>query len=145
MDINIKLMTIFSRFSYTLIEKLNKDLAYRGMTMTTYTMLAYLNQVTETKTQKLGEVALITSGTITHVVNQMIQNGFVIKVKDECDQRVNLVRITDLGRNEFNKVHEPHIKYLELLLSDITIEEKQAFMNQLKYIGNKIKNKEINK
>ncbi len=135
MELDIKLMVVFSKLSYQFMDKLSKDLESNGMPSSTYAMLAHLNQVGKSKTQKLGEVALITSGTITHVVNKMILNGYVIKTKAVDDKRISLVQITELGRLEFSRVNDIHIKYLNNLLSVFSEEEKQELIKQVKYFG----------
>jgi len=135
MELDIKLMVVFNKLSYQFMDKLSKDLESNGMPSSTYAMLAHLNQVGKSKTQKLGEVALITSGTITHVVNKMILNGYVIKTKAVDDKRISLVQITELGRLEFSRVNDIHIKYLNNLLSVFSEEEKQELIKQVKYFG----------
>ncbi len=69
MNTNIKLMTVLSKLSYVFIDTLNKNLESLGMQSSAYLMLAHLYEVGKAKTQKLGEVAVITSGSITHMVN----------------------------------------------------------------------------
>ena len=135
MDIDIKMMVVFSKLSYQFMNKLGKDLETRGMPTSTYTILAHLDKVDKAKTQSLGEVAVITSGTITHVVNKLEKAGYVFKVKDEKDRRITWVKITKAGKEAFYKVHEKHINYLNNMLSVFSDEEKTTFTEQLKYFG----------
>jgi len=58
------------------------------MPASAYPMLAHLNEVGRGKTQTLGKVAVITSGSITHMVNKLIKRGYVIKIQDKKDKRV---------------------------------------------------------
>jgi len=111
------------------------------MSASAYPILVYLNQVGRSKIQKLGEVAVITSGSITHMVNKLIKQGYVIKVQDEDDKRIFWIEITEFGRSEFTKVHTEHVKYLDELLSDFTEEEKDIFIEQVKYFGKTIEKK----
>lgn len=135
MDINIKLMTVMTRFSNTLLKRLGDDLESNGMLTSVYAMLSHLYVVKRAKTQKLGDVAVITSGTTTHIVKKMIQMGYVIKVQDEADKRVFWVEITDQGREAFLEVHTKHMKYLDTLLSPFSDEEKKAFIEMVKHFG----------
>ena len=138
MTTNVKLMVVLSKLNYTFMNRLGKNLENLGMPASTYPILAHLNEVKRAKTQKLGEVALITSGTITHMVNKLVQQGYVVKVQDQRDKRVFWVEITAHGRDVFNQVNGEHLMYLEDLLSEFTKEEKKAFIKQLKYFGKKI-------
>jgi MarR family 2-MHQ and catechol resistance regulon transcriptional repressor len=143
MDTDIKLMVVFSKLSYQFMNRLSKDLEKRGMSASTYAILAHLNNVEKSKTQSLGEVAVITRGTITHVVNKLEKSGYVYKSKDVTDKRITWVEITNKGKHAFNQVNQPHIKYLKELLSIFDEQEKQQFINQIKYFGKTLEKRGI--
>ncbi|MBN2878830.1 MAG: MarR family transcriptional regulator [Clostridia bacterium] len=141
MTTNVKLMVVLNKLNYAFMNELSKNLEQLGMTASAYPMLAHLNEVGRAKTQKLGEVAVITSGTITHIVNKLVENGYVKKVQDEKDKRVFWVEITDAGRREFLRVNDEHMKYLDKLLSDFSEQEKLTFIEQIKAFGKCIEKK----
>lgn len=141
MNTNVKLMVVLSKLNYTFLNRLGKNLEDLGMSASIYPMLAHLNQVGRAKTQKLGEVAVITSGTITHTVNKLVKQGYVLKVQDDIDKRVFWVEITELGKKVFNEINLEHMKYLDELLEDFTENEKKEFAKQIKYFGKKIEEK----
>jgi len=144
MTTNVKLMVVLSKFNYDFMTKLGKNLESLGMPGSTYLILAHLNIVKKEKTQKLGEVAAISSGTITHVVNKMAHKGYVKKSKDSIDKRVFWVEITDKGREKFRKVDDEHMKYLNSILAVFSDEEKFEFIAQVKNFGKKIKKNDSN-
>lgn len=135
METNIKLMVVFIKMAKAFQEKLGSDLEKQGMPSSEYPILAHLNEVGRAKTQKLGQVAVITSGTITHTVNKLVKQGYVEKVQDEEDQRVYWVQITPKGRTAFERVHKAHIKYLNYLLEDFTEENKELMITAMKQLG----------
>ena len=138
METNIKLMVVMTKLNQAFMNNLGKNLESLGMQASMYTMLAHLNDVGRAKTQKLGTVALISSGTITHTVNKMIAKDLVIKVQDENDKRIFWIEITEYGRKCFMDVHKEHIIYLNDLLSGFTEGEKLSFIEQIKYFGKEI-------
>lgn len=138
MNINIKLMVTLNKMSYFLLESLSKDLKKRGISNSEYTVLAHLNAVNKEKTQKLGEVSFISSGTITHTVNKLIKLDYVQKKIDENDKRICWVIINEKGRAAFEKINKAHLVYLNELLSEFSDEEKEEFIKQIKYFGKKI-------
>lgn len=138
MSTNVKLMVVLGKLITSFQEPLNKDLEELGLGSSMYLMLAHLSQVDRAKTQKLGEVAFITSGTITHTVNKMIKLGYAIKMQDHDDKRVYWIQITPLGKETFNAVHLKHLKYLDRLLEGVSDDEKLAFIDQVKHIGKTI-------
>lgn len=141
MDSNVKFMVIFGKMAREFTDKLGSDLEALGMPFSVYPILAHLNQVEKAKTQKLGEVAVITSGTITHTVNKLVKEGFVEKVQDKEDRRIYWVQITKEGRAAFQKVHDEHMKYLDYLLEDFSEDEKMAMIETMKALGKSIANK----
>lgn len=141
MTTNIKLMVVFSKLSLAFTQRLGKDLEDLGMPYSLYPILAHLSEVKRAKTQKLGQVAVISSGTITHAVNKLLKLGYVKKVQDEKDLRVFWVEITALGQTTFDEVHKEHMKYLDYLLEDFDETEKEAFVEQMKYFGKTIASK----
>jgi len=138
MNTNIKLMVVMSKMNRAFLSNLSKNLESHGISSSAYTMLAHLNDVGRSKTQKLGEVSMITSGTITHVINKLIKAGYVFKVQDPSDKRVFWVEITQEGRDYFLSIHDKHMVYLDQLLSDFTETEKTDFIETIKYFGKKI-------
>lgn len=143
MNKNIKLMVVLSKLNHTFLNKLGKNLESNKMSTSMYTMLAHLNEIEKAKTQKLGEVAVITSGTITHIVSKMIGLKYVIKTQDTNDKRITWVTITDEGRKAFKKVHGEHMIFLDALLSGFTTNEKDKFIEQIKYFGKKIEKQDV--
>ena len=141
METNVKLMTVFGKLSSTFMDILGKNLDELGLAGSSYLILAHLNQVGRAKTQQIGQVAVITSGTITHMVNKLVKKGYVNKIQDHEDKRVFWVEITSQGRSVFNRVDKEHMKFLEHILEDFTEEEKETFIQQLKYFGKKIEKK----
>jgi MarR family transcriptional regulator, 2-MHQ and catechol-resistance regulon repressor len=144
MTTNVHLMVVLARLNQVFMDRLGKNLEELGMSPTIYPILAHLNAAGIAKTQKLGEVALITSGTITHLVNKLVKQGYVIKEQDDKDQRVFWVKITQHGRDAFAKVHEQHMVYLDALLCEFSDNEKRQMINQIKVFGKKLAQQTIN-
>lgn len=143
MNSNIKLMVVMTKMNYAFLRGLSKNLELLGITTSEYAMLAHLNEVDKAKTQKLGEVSMITSGTITHVINKMIKLSYVVKEQDDEDKRIFWVKITDEGRQVFDKIHKEHMLYLDELLSDFTEDDKKEFTEMVKYFGKHIEEKVV--
>jgi MarR family 2-MHQ and catechol resistance regulon transcriptional repressor len=135
MTTNVKLMVVLSKLANSFHDPLTRNLESLGISSSIYLSLAHLNSVEKAKTQRLGEVALISSGTITHTVNKMVKEELIEKIQDTEDKRVYWVKITDKGRALFENVHIEHMKYLDQLLSDFSEEEKLEFIEQVKYFG----------
>jgi MarR family 2-MHQ and catechol resistance regulon transcriptional repressor len=142
MTTNVKLMVVFGKMAHIFQESLGKNLEELGMPYSLYPILAHLNEVGRAKTQKLGDVAVISSGTITHTVNKLIKLGYVEKIQDEHDKRVFWIQISQEGKKKFIEVHLKHMEYLDGLLEDFSEEDKLALIELIKIFGKGIvKNK----
>lgn len=141
MTTNVKLMVVLQKLNYAFMYKLGKNLQELGMPASEYPIMAHLYEVGRAKTQDLGKRAFITSGSITHTVNKLIEQGFVIKIQDEKDKRIFWVEITEVGRKQFECIDEKHQVFLSYLLEDFQEEEKLDLIEQLKYFGKNIEQK----
>ena len=80
MDTNIRLMVTLQKLTWSMMDSLGKNIKSLGFTISEFEILSHLNAKGKTKTQELGRVAKITSGTITHTVNKLIEKEFVVKI-----------------------------------------------------------------
>ncbi|MCF7926111.1 MAG: MarR family transcriptional regulator [Candidatus Izimaplasma sp.] len=138
MDLNIKLVVVLQKLNQSLLSRLEKNLLELKITPSMYTMLAHLYNVKKETTQKLGEKAFVTSGTITHLVNKLKKRKFVTKIKDKTDNRVYWIEITNKGETFFQSIHQQHKVYLDSLLSTFDYTTKHELIKQLKYFGKEI-------
>lgn len=141
MDINTKLMIAHTRLTHTLMSSLGKNIESIGLVTSSYSILDYLNNVGMAKTQQLGKVSLLTSGSITHMVNQLVDKGYVRKIPCPTDKRVTWVEITAEGKKTFQAIQKQHLTYLTWLFEDLSDEEKISFQQQIKHFGKTIENK----
>lgn len=141
MDHNTKLMIAHTRLSHTLMVSLGKNIEELGLVASSYSILDYLNNMGMVKTQSLCKVALLTSGSVTHMVNQLVKKGYVRKIPCQIDKRVSWVEITEEGREVFLRIQTEHLKYLAWLFEDFSDQEKMMMKDQMKYFGTTIEKK----
>ena len=98
MDLNTKLMVAHTRLAHTFMITLGKNLEELGLSVSHYSILDHLDHVGMAKTQALCRVALLTSGSVTHAVNQLVEKGYVHKVPCVEDKRVTWVELTQAGK-----------------------------------------------
>lgn len=74
--------------------------------------------------QILARRILITSGSMTYTVNQLISKGYIKREIFEADNRIFYLHLTENGRINFEKVLVKHDEFLNKFFSDFTDEEK---------------------
>lgn len=135
MDLNTKLMVAHTRLAHTFMISLGKNLEELGLSVSHYSILDHLDRVGMAKTQALCRVALLTSGSVTHAVNQLVERDYVRKVPCTKDKRVSWVELTSTGRSAFKAIQTKHLDYLNWLFEDFSEDEKHAFIDQIKHFG----------
>jgi len=137
---NIRLLVSLQKLNAILNEKLNKNMHQYNLNMTEFIILAHLNLKNAEQIQKLGDIAYITSGTITYTINKLIKKGYIIKKQDLRDKRIFLVSLTKQGKKVYKNVFEKYIMYLNNILDGFTEETKQEFIEQIQYFNKHINN-----
>lgn len=134
-NINLKLIVELKRINSIIFNEINKKLDSLGLQGSGLPMLTYLSLKGKAKTQELGKAASITSGSITHTVNNLVEKNYVTKVQDKADKRIIWVEITQEGIEVFNRIKN---QYTNQIFQKFTEEEKSTFINQLMYFSNKL-------
>lgn len=101
-------------------------------------VLNILIQKNGIKQVELAKRMSITAATLTRMVQSMERNGFLKRYKDEKDQRVTLLKLTELGRRthiEIDQILEKRDKEIFRAFSD---DEKDIFISLLYKIQDSI-------
>ncbi len=138
MNINMKLLVVLHKFNLTIIKKAQANLADLGIGLTEFAILSHLKEKGRSKVQRLGEIASITSGSITYTVNKLVKGQLVVKEQDEEDKRVFWVSLTDQGHRQMDHLLKEHGAFLDQLFSVLEEGEKQDLIDQMKSIGKRI-------
>jgi DNA-binding MarR family transcriptional regulator len=68
-----------------------------GFTVTEWRVLASLAGGRALSTGELARVSVTKQPTVTRIIHRLVERGEVVRIDDENDRRVTLVRITDQG------------------------------------------------
>lgn len=80
----------------------------------------------------------IDRGVIATIINKLVAVGYVIKEKAEEDKRVNMVLLTDEGKEVYNIVIDSQKEFFDVILNDITLNEEKAILKFLSKINQNI-------
>ena len=96
----------FERFS-------GESVRRNGLTQAQFDILATLGNTPGMTYKELGDKTLITKGTLTGVVDRLQARGLVRRVASKSDGRSTVVRLTQKGEAEFERVFAAHVAYLK--------------------------------
>lgn len=83
----------------------------------------------------IAKKVLLTSGSITALVDRLEKRGLVQRFDDANDRRIRLVRLTDSGRKLIEEAFASHEVHLDEAVSDLSTDELANLIELLKKLG----------
>ena len=102
---------------------LNENISKFGLNLTDFSVLDLLFQKGEQTTQKIGEKMLITSRSITYIVNKLEKMGLICRNKSETDKRITYIKLTKKGRETIFELLPLQIEKINEIFSDFSRED----------------------
>lgn len=132
---SLKALTVTLRATQSVEEVLRKDMQKRNMNMTEFAVLELLFHKGEQPIQKIGDKILITSGSITYVVDKLEKKGFVQRIACPTDRRVTFAQITESGEAFMEQIFPQHEAKVAQLFESLTEEETEQVIHLMKKVG----------
>ncbi|MDA8335542.1 MAG: MarR family transcriptional regulator [Peptococcaceae bacterium] len=94
------------------LDRVNRALTYltgvflgrRGISMSRYRILRYLHSREEVNMSRMQAHLLVSGPTLTELVDGLVQDGLVQRVRDRGDRRMVFLRLTGTGREVYRDV-----------------------------------------
>ncbi|MDQ0159232.1 MarR family winged helix-turn-helix transcriptional regulator [Alkalibacillus salilacus] len=134
-DPSLKLFVVLSKASGTLNHLAQHDMTRYGLNPSEFALLELLYHRGRQPLQKIGERILLTSGSITYVVNNLEAKGWLTRVPSPNDRRVTYAEITEAGRDLLNEIFPKHWQAIEQFMDGLTEEEKREAITLMKKLG----------
>ena len=115
----------FEQFSASHIHQLD-------LTPAQFDVLATLGNTAGMNAKELGQRTLITKGTLTGVVDRLLAKGLVQRLPDPSDGRAQIVRLTPLGQQTFERVFPAHGAHLARAFARVPQAQLDALEQQLR-------------
>jgi len=88
------------------------DIRALGLTPPQFDIVATLGNTAGMTATELGDKTLITKGTLTGVVDRLIERGWVERIAHGSDRRCQIIRLTKSGEALFAKAFPTHMAHL---------------------------------
>lgn len=131
----LKLFTVILRAHNSLMEIDKRDIRRYGLNQTEFGVLELLYHKGSLPLQQIGEKILITSGSITYVINKLESKELISRKVCAEDRRIIYATLTEKGTELLSRIFPEHTKALEKALGGLNSEEKKIAIDLIKKIG----------
>ena len=130
-NVNLKLVVALARTYNNLFFQIEKSFQEFDLNISEFGVLEMLYHKGDQPVQKVAEKILVTSGTITYVINKLEKKEFVVRRKCNKDKRVYYVSLTEKGKDYISHIFPKHKDFLDNLFKDLDEESKTQLLENL--------------
>ncbi|MFD2673144.1 MarR family winged helix-turn-helix transcriptional regulator [Marinicrinis sediminis] len=132
---SLKSFIVLSRAFRHVSDRVREDIQKHGLNPTEFAVLELLYHKGEQPIQKIGDKILLTSGSMTYVINRLAEKALIERVPCEKDRRITFARISAGGSELMQHIFPSHEQAIDDLFSVWTDEEKEQFIMLTKRLG----------
>lgn len=111
------------------------DVRRYGLNITEFAVLELLYNKGPHPIQRIRDRVLIASSSISYVVTQLQEKGWVTREKDQRDKRVYNVCLTDYGKRQMKEIFPQHAQTLKTSFDVLSDEELLALQTITKKLS----------
>ena len=127
-NVNLKLVIAMARTYDDLFFQIEKNVQEFGLNISEFGVLEMLYHKGDQPVQKVAEKILVTSGTITYVINKLEKKELVVRRKCDKDKRVYYVSLTEKGNDFIANIFPKHRDFIDNLFKDLMKKIKYNFL-----------------
>ena len=131
----LKLYIALTRTYKTLLDKDQSNIRNYGLNTTEFGVLELLYNKGPYPLQQIGDKILITSGTITYVVDKLEKKGLIVRRPCDKDRRIVYAEITEAGRKKMSEILPSHYNAIAEALKGLNSAEQEQAIVLLKKIN----------
>ncbi len=134
-QLSMKLFTVLTRAYQAVRRRVEQQIRTMGLNPTEFAVLEFLYSSGDSPVQKIGEKVLITSGSITYVVDKLEKKNLVERKTCPHDRRVTFIALTDAGTMVMDTALPHHAEELTAICNGLDTNEKNYLIEALKKLG----------
>lgn len=134
-DRDLKLFIVLSRAFHEVSEKIKKDIQSYGINPTEFAVLELLYHKGDQPIQHIGKKILLSSGSMTYVIDRLEEKQLIQRKRCSRDRRVIYATITKKGAAFMQTIFPQHHRAIKKIFSVLDIKEKEILIGLLKKLG----------
>lgn len=120
-------------------ERIRDEMSKNKLSITEFSVLEVLYYQGKQTIQQIGNRILISSGSMTYVLDKLEQKGIIKRNDCREDRRVIHVTLTAEGMEMMENIMPKYQEMVDSFFGDITDDESKLMINLLKKVCNKVK------
>jgi MarR family transcriptional regulator, 2-MHQ and catechol-resistance regulon repressor len=129
---SLKLFVILSRACRSIQDIAAKSIKGLGLNTTEFAVLELLFHKGPQPLQQIGDKILIASGSITYVVDKLVDKELVVRKACIKDRRISYAELTEKGAVFMEEIFPKHELVLHEALQELSSEDKESVIRILK-------------
>lgn len=135
---SLKLFIVLCRTFATVSDAAKHNIKSHGLNLSEFEALELLYHKGEQTIQEIGKKVLLTSGSMTYVVDQLVKKELAVRKTWEADRRVTYVALSEGGRHLMEQIFPQHEQCIDQIFSSLTTEEMIDLTEKLKQISKSV-------
>lgn len=129
---SLKAITVLLRASQSIQDVVKQEVAAYGLNATEFSVLELLYHKGDQPIQIIGKKVLLSSGSMTYIVDRLESKGYLIRKACPSDRRVTYAALTETGTALMNRIFPEHTKRMDALFDGLDLDDT---ITQLKTVG----------
>jgi MarR family 2-MHQ and catechol resistance regulon transcriptional repressor len=134
-EISLKLWVVLARAFRAMAERARRDVERHGLTGSEFAVLEALYHKGDLPIGELGDRVLLTSGSMTYVIDKLARRGLLTRRRCAQDLRVRYAAISASGRRLLASIFPDHAEEIRRATAGLSAEEKRTATALLKRLG----------
>ncbi|WP_342047659.1 MarR family winged helix-turn-helix transcriptional regulator [Bacillus sp. OTU530] len=128
---------ILMQTSKAIHDRIKEEMTKNKLGITEFSVLEVLYQKGKKTIQQIGNCILVSSGSMTYVIDKLEQRGLLRRHACQNDRRVIHVTLTDDGNEFMNDIMPKYYKFVNQMFGSLDSEEAETLVQLLKKVKNK--------
>lgn len=132
---SLKLWVVMTRALGSIEERLEQQVQAHGLSLTEFGVLEVLLHKGHLPIGEIGSRILLTSGSMTYVIDKLERRGLIERRACETDRRVVHADLTPDGRSLMAVVFPEHAELIRRLMGGLQLHEQEVAIDLLRRLG----------
>lgn len=132
---NLKSLIIIFKTHQALETVIKKTLDKSKLTVNEFSVLEALNTKGDLCAKELNSIILIPNSSMTYVLDTLEKKEYISRCKQDGDKRFQKIRITEGGKEIFERIYQHHFKEMRQVFNVLNEQEEYELQGLLKKVG----------